>query len=89
LSFSERPLRFAISLGILISFLSLVLTAWIVYKSIFYDFSVTGWASVISAIFFSSGITLVVLGISGIYLGEIFKQVKNRPLYIIEQIHKK
>jgi dolichol-phosphate mannosyltransferase len=89
LSFSERPLRFAISLGILISFLSLVLTAWIVYKSIFYDFSVTGWASVISAIFFSSGITLVVLGITGIYLGEIFKQVKNRPLYIIDQIHKR
>jgi dolichol-phosphate mannosyltransferase len=54
LSFSERPLRFAISLGILISFLSLVLTAWIVYKSIFYDFSVTGWASVISDIFLSS-----------------------------------
>lgn len=86
LSFSERPLRFAISIGVLISMLSLVLTAWIIYKSIFFDFSVTGWASVISAILFSSGVILVVLGVSGIYIGEIFKQVKNRPLYIIEQI---
>jgi dolichol-phosphate mannosyltransferase len=86
LSFSERPLRFAISLGIIISTFSLVLTAWIIYKSIFYDFSVTGWASVISAILFSSGAILVVLGISGIYIGEIFNQVKNRPLYIIEKI---
>jgi glycosyltransferase involved in cell wall biosynthesis len=89
LSFSERPLRFAIGLGILISVLSLVLTAWIVYNSIFYDFSVTGWASVISAILFSSGIILVVVGICGIYVGEIFKQVKNRPLYVIDRIHKK
>jgi glycosyltransferase involved in cell wall biosynthesis len=89
LSFSERPLKFAISLGVLISIFSLVLTVWIIYTSLFYDFSVTGWASVISAILFSSGVILVVLGISGLYIGEIFKQVKNRPLYIIEQIQNK
>lgn len=87
LSFSERPLRIAIGLGVIISTSSFVLALWIVYRAAFYDFSVTGWASVISATLFSSGVTLVILGITGIYLGEVFKQVKNRPLYIIDKIH--
>jgi dolichol-phosphate mannosyltransferase len=38
-----------------------------------------------AAIFFSTGVVLVVIGISGIYIGEIFRQVKNRPLYVIEK----
>jgi dolichol-phosphate mannosyltransferase len=45
---------------------------------------VTGWASIMVAIFFIGGSILTVLGIIGIYLGRVFEEVKSRPLYIIE-----
>ena len=86
LSFSERPLKFAISLGILLSLSSFFSTAWIILKSVFDGYSVIGWASLISVIFFSTGVMLVVLGIVGIYVGRIFREVKDRPLYIIEKV---
>ena len=85
LSFSERPLKFAIGLGLLISILSVCFSVWIVYGSFNWGYTVIGWSSLISAIFFSTGIILVIMGITGIYIGEIFKQVKNRPLYVIEK----
>jgi dolichol-phosphate mannosyltransferase len=51
------------------------------------DFEVLGWASLITAIFFVGGSILTVLGISGIYLGRIFNEVKKRPLYVIEEVY--
>jgi len=85
LSFSERPLKFAISLGLLMSISSTLMSVWIVYGSLKWGFTVLGWSSLISVMLFSTGIILIVIGITGIYIGEIFKQVKNRPLYIIDQ----
>jgi glycosyltransferase involved in cell wall biosynthesis len=85
LSFSERPLKFAITLGLLMSLSSLFLSAWVIYGSVRWGFTVIGWPSLMSVILFSTGIILVVMGIAGIYIGEIFKQVKNRPLYIIDE----
>jgi hypothetical protein len=58
----------------------------VAYRAYFFGFTVTGWASLLSALFFSTGIILMVLGISAIYIGEVFKQVKNRPLYIIDKL---
>ena len=84
LSFSERPLRFAIGLGIVMSTLSLLAGLWIIFGSFKWGFAVIGWTSLISTIFFSTGVVLIVLGIVGIYIGKIFNQVKNRPLYIVD-----
>jgi glycosyltransferase involved in cell wall biosynthesis len=84
-SFSERPLKFSIVLGISISILSLIISVYIVCRSFFYGYSVTGWASIMSAMFFSTGVILVVIGISGIYIGQVFREVKSRPLYIIDK----
>jgi dolichol-phosphate mannosyltransferase len=86
ISFSERPLKFAIGLGLVMSSIAFITTSWIIYKSVFYGYSVIGWASIVSVIIFSTGIILVVIGIVGVYVGEIFRQVKNRPLYIISDI---
>jgi len=86
ISFSERPLKFAIVLGLVMSFVAFITTLWIIYKAIFYGYAVIGWASIVSVIIFSTGIILVVIGIVGVYVGEIFRQVKNRPLYIISKI---
>ncbi len=85
LAFSERPLRFAIGMGIAISSFSLLGTITIIVRNYIWGFTVIGWASLITSIFFIGGVTLIVLGIQGIYIGRIFQQVKNRPLYIISE----
>ena len=84
LSFSDRPLKFAIGLGVIISIISYLMLIWILYRKLTTGFSVEGWTSIMAFTFFMGGTILVVLGINGIYLGKIFDQVKNRPLYIIE-----
>jgi glycosyltransferase involved in cell wall biosynthesis len=85
LSFSERPLKFAIGLGGFMSLFSLFMTFWLGYRVIFESHMLSPWTSLIAAICFSTGVILIVIGISGIYIGEIFRQVKNRPLYVIEK----
>ena len=89
ISFSERPLKAAIILGIVISVFSTFIGIWIVYGTLNWGYTVIGWPSLITAILFSTGVILVVAGILGIYIGEIFKQVKNRPLYIIDEFRNK
>ena len=86
LSFSDRPLKLAVVLGLIISLVSIFMFFWIVYGSLTRGYAIVGWASLISVILFSAGIILVIIGIIGIYIGEIFKQVKQRPLYIIDKI---
>jgi dolichol-phosphate mannosyltransferase len=83
-SFSERPLKFSIGIGIVISFTSVIMSAWIVYSSFRWGFSVVGWTSLMTIILFIGGVILIMIGITGVYLGRIFQEVKKRPLYIIE-----
>jgi dolichol-phosphate mannosyltransferase len=85
LSFSERPLKFAIGVGIIISTISIVAAVWIIYAAFTWGYSVTGWTSLIFSIFFFSGVILVFLGIIGIYLGRVFQEVKRRPLYVVSE----
>jgi dolichol-phosphate mannosyltransferase len=75
----------AIGLGITISLLSILMVIWIVIGVYSWGFTVIGWPSLVAAIFFSTGIILTVLGIIGVYLGQIFREVKSRPLYIISE----
>jgi glycosyltransferase involved in cell wall biosynthesis len=84
-SFSERPLKFAIGLGIFISTISVLIAFWISYRSARWGFAVLGWPSLMVAIFFLGGIILTGLGIIGIYLGRIFQEVKRRPLFITSE----
>ena len=84
LSFSDRPLRFIIGLGLTTSLISLLSACWIIFAKIMWSYSVTGWASVMVVILFFTGTILVVLGIIGIYLGKTFNEVKKRPLYLVE-----
>lgn len=85
ISFSERPLRFAVSLGLIISIISVLAGIAIVIKKFTSGFSQIGWAGVMVSIFFTTGVLLMVVGILGVYIGKIFLQVKNRPLYIIDE----
>jgi glycosyltransferase involved in cell wall biosynthesis len=85
IAFSNRPLKAAIIFGLAMSVFSVLLTFWILYIGIIQGFTVSGWASLISTIIFSTGVLLIVLGVVGIYLGRIFTEVKSRPLYIISK----
>jgi len=84
-SFSNRPLVFAIYLGSVISGISFLTFIYLLIRSQISEFSVLGWASIICAIFFTSGLTLVILGIHGLYIGGIFSEVKRRPLFIVSE----
>jgi dolichol-phosphate mannosyltransferase len=86
LSFSERPLKGSIYVGLFMSLISFFSAGMIIYNSTKFGYEVLGWASLITAIFFTSGLILILIGISAIYIGEVFKQVKNRPLYIVDTI---
>jgi glycosyltransferase involved in cell wall biosynthesis len=83
LAFSDRPLKFAIFFGTFMALFALVFSVWIVWGAINNNFEVLGWPSLMASILFVGGSILIVLGILGTYLGRVFNEVKNRPLYII------
>jgi len=85
MSFSNLPLRLATYLGFLVSFFSFVLMGYFLGMKIFYNYGLTGWPSLITAILFMGGVQLLVIGILGEYIGKVFMDVKNRPLYVISK----
>jgi dolichol-phosphate mannosyltransferase len=82
-AFSNRPLKFAVAMGTLLSLSSITASIYMLIAKLNWGYTVTGWASLIITLFFLSGIILSILGILGIYIGKIFDQSKNRPLYVI------
>jgi glycosyltransferase involved in cell wall biosynthesis len=88
LSFSDKPLRLTIKFGFYIVMLSIIFIFYKIIHVILYGTSVIGWSSLIASIFFSTGIIISILGIIGLYIGRIFEQVKQRPLYIISETTK-
>jgi len=83
-SFSTVPLRVWFYIGLVISGLSFLLGIYIVMEVVFQGISVPGYASTILMVLFLGGIQLIGIGILGEYIGRIFKEVKRRPTYIVE-----
>jgi dolichol-phosphate mannosyltransferase len=83
-SFSIKPLYVSILLGLLFFVLSLAYIPYVVW-CVFAGRAVAGWASTIIAIMFFGGLQMLLLGIIGIYIGKIFIQSKQRPVYIIRE----
>lgn len=83
ISFSQKPLRLAIQLGLLIVLISFVIGIYNLYLYFMGKITVPGYASLIISIWFLSGVIITIIGMMGTYLGKTFEQVKNRPLYII------
>lgn len=82
-SFSVRPLKISVVAGFFISFLAMLYGLYAIYIGLFTDKVVSGWTSLLVTISFIGGLQLIVMGIIGIYLGQVFMQTKNRPNYII------
>jgi dolichol-phosphate mannosyltransferase len=83
-SFSERPLRFATQLGLLITVATGLLAAWIVASRLLTpDDSFPGFASLMVVILFLGGVQLLCIGLLGEYVGRIYRETKRRPLYVV------
>ncbi|MBS1571535.1 MAG: glycosyltransferase family 2 protein [Bacteroidetes bacterium] len=81
-AFSIKPLYLASYLGFFFSFLSLLYIPYVIFAFI-NKTEISGWASLIMTVVFFGGLQLIILGILGIYIGKMFKQLKNRPNYIV------
>ena len=87
-SFTDRPLYFSSALGIMITLISFIFLFILVAKKIIDpSFSIPGWPSLITLVLFFGGIQLLSIGIVSIYISKIYREVKGRPLYIIEEMH--
>lgn len=82
-SFTNFPLRLWSALGILIAFAAMLFGLWIVFEHFFEAQPVPGWATLATIMLFFSGIQLLSIGILGEYVGRIFDEVKQRPIYIV------
>ncbi|MCE1236619.1 MAG: glycosyltransferase family 2 protein [Hyphomicrobiales bacterium] len=86
-SFGTLPLKIWAVIGTIVSLSSLLYGAWVVMKTLIFGADVPGFPSLMVAILFFSGIQLVGLGIIGEYLGQVFFEVKRRPLYFVRETH--
>ena len=87
-NFSRRPLRLATFLGFFFSIISFIGIIYVLYVRLFTLTWVPGWAAILLVILLSSGIQMICIGILGEYIGNIFFESKNRPLYILSSRQK-
>jgi len=84
-SFTEKPLYFSSLLGLSITFISFILILYLIISKIADpSLSIRGWTSTTVIIMFFGGVQLLSIGILGIYISKIYREVKGRPLYIVE-----
>jgi polyisoprenyl-phosphate glycosyltransferase len=83
-SFSTRLLYISIVVGLMMALVSFVMAGFIIIDKILYpEYPLQGWPSVMTAIFFTAGVTNVAIGLTGIYIGQILLQTRGRPLYVV------
>ncbi len=86
-SFTTAPLRIATYTGILVSIAAFIYLLFLVFRTIFFGTDLAGYPSMMAVILFLGGVQLLSLGIIGEYVGRIFNETKQRPLYLIEEYH--
>ena len=84
-AFSRVPLRLALYVGCIAGLGSILLIGHVIYVKYIVQDAVPGWTTLAAAEFFLGGVELIGIGIVGEYVGRIFDEVKQRPLYIIRE----
>ena len=84
-SFSIKPLRLILSVGLVIFLLSIVMLLWTLIRRIA-GHTVSGWTSLMWSIWMIGGIQLLSLGVIGEYIGKVYGESKRRPRFIIERV---
>ena len=85
IGFSTRPLRLATYLGFLTAIAAIIYLVIVVLQKIFIGIDVPGYASIIVLILLLGAMQLLCIGIIGEYVGKIFEQSKNRPIYLAKE----
>ena len=86
-SFTTAPLRIASLAGFLVSAFAFFYILYLFIRPLFGVSTGDGYSSLMAAILFLGGVQLIAIGIIGEYIGRIFIETKNRPLYLIEEYH--
>lgn len=84
-SFSVRPLYCIIYLGIVFLIISFCIAVYVV-RALIVGTAVPGWSSLMLSVWLVGGFVLISIGITGVYIGKIYNEVKQRPLYNIQDI---
>lgn len=87
ISFTTAPLRITTFIGIAVSVVTLIFMVGLVIRTLFFGVDLAGYPSTMAVILFLGGVQLLSLGIIGEYIGRIFNESKQRPLYLIEEYH--
>lgn len=82
-SFTTAPLRMSAVVGFVVSIVAFIYMCFVLFKTIFIGEDVQGYPTLVILILFIGGVQLISLGIIGEYLGKIFNETKNRPVYVI------
>lgn len=82
---SNKPLQLSIRIGFVISLIAFAFLTYTVLRQLLFNDGAAGWTSLIASIYLMGGIILAAIGVVGLYVGNIFTEVKNRPLYVIEE----
>lgn len=88
-SFSYKPLKLASYAGVTLSGIGFIYLFVVLYLKLFTNSTITGWSSLIVIQLIFSGITLFILGMIGEYIGRIYDETKQRPLYIVRDVYQK
>ena len=84
-SFSRAPLQIWSYAGLAIALLALSYGAWMVLRTLLFGIDLPGYASLMTAVLFLGGIQLIGLGVLGEYIGRVYEEVKQRPLYLVRE----
>lgn len=82
--FSEAPLRLVTYMGIMVTVFSLLTMMYTLISRLLTDSYVEGWASLMVSILFLGGVQMIAIGILGEYIGRIYRDIRQRPLYIVK-----
>ena len=83
-SFSTAPLRVATYVGLVTALAAFGYGVWIIFKALLYGDAVAGWPTMMAVILFLGGTQLIALGLIGEYLGRLYLESKQRPLYLVD-----
>ena len=80
---STRPLELCVTLRLIVAVLAVIVGGAYLLWAALYGSAVSGWASLIISLYFSTGAIIFTIGIVGLYVGRIFTEVKGRPAYVV------
>lgn len=86
-SFSIKPLQVATMLGLLVSLLAFFYGVIIIGKTVVFGADLPGYPSIMVTMLFLGGVQLITIGVIGEYIGRIYHEVKQRPIYLIAETH--